>query len=122
MKPKPNQRIDKLLGELGLHPQAVDPDELLSELGPYSYAPHTPTTGLCGKTCYPSEPTARKCANLIKKRGANTSFLRPYFCQTCKAWHITSRKNHMPGSSTVPKRRAGRNRRNHHPTPHDDER
>lgn len=110
MKPKPNQRIDKLLGELGLPPHAVDPEELSPELDPYSSAPHTPTTGLCGKTCYPSESSARKCAKRIMERGANTSFLRPYFCQTCKAWHITSARNLE--SSSTPKRNAGRKRRN----------
>jgi hypothetical protein len=121
MKEKHAKRIDKLLGDLGLHPQAVDPDEMSVELDPLFPARHAPTTGLCGKTCYVSETSARKCAKLIKKRGANTSFLRPYFCPQCKAWHITSRKNHTPGSSTVPKRNAGRKRRNHAPTQPDDD-
>lgn len=121
MKPKPNQRIDKLLGELGLPPHAVDPEQLQAELDPISSAPHTPITGLCGKTCYPSETRGRKCANLIKKRGANTSFLRPYYCQTCKAWHITSAKNVGSRKSSGTTRNAGRNRSNHHQTPSTDE-
>ena len=29
----------------------------------------------------------------IKSHGANTSFLRSYFCPECKAWHLTSAKN-----------------------------
>lgn len=121
MKEKHANRIDSLLGKLGLHPLHVDPEELPPEHDPHSSAPHTPVTGSCGKTCYVSESSARKCAKLIMKRGANTSFLRPYFCQPCKAWHITSNKSHIAGNSTVPKRRAGRNRRKHQPTPHPDE-
>jgi hypothetical protein len=117
MKPKPNKRIDNLLGKLGLHPHSVDPDELTAELNPFASAPHTPITGLCGKTCYPSESAARKCGKLIKKRGANTSFLRSYFCSQCKAWHLTSAKNVGTSKSSGTTRNAGRNRRNHHQTP-----
>ena len=51
MKPKPNKRIDKLLGELGLHPDALDPDEA-TDLE--KSTPPTPIrlTGPCGKSCY----------------------------------------------------------------------
>lgn len=29
----------------------------------------------------------------LTKGRANTSFLRPYFCDVCHAWHISSRPN-----------------------------
>ena len=69
----------------------------------------------------PSEANARKSGNRIKSHGANTSFLRSYFCPECKAWHLTSAKNVGSRKSSGTTRNAGRNRRNHHPTPHDDE-
>jgi hypothetical protein len=73
MKPKPNKRIDKLLGELGLHPDSLDPDEAATDLE--NSAPPTPTrlTGPCGKSCYSSEANARKSGNRIKSHGVNTS-------------------------------------------------
>ena len=115
MKPKHAKRIDKLLGELGLHPHALDPDELATSAE--SSATPVRLTGPCGKCCYGSEATARKAATRIKSHGANTSFFRTYFCADCKAWHLTSAKNIGPGHSSAPNRNAGRNRRNHHQPP-----
>ena len=51
----------------------------------------------------------------IKSHGANTSFLRSYFCPECKAWHLTSAKNIGSSKSSGTTRNAGRNRRNTHP-------
>jgi hypothetical protein len=121
MKPKPNKRIDKLLGELGLHPDALDPDEAATDLE--NSAPPTPTrlTGPCEKSCYSSETNARKSGNRIKSHGANTSFFRSYFCPECKAWHLTSSKNIGSSKSSGTTRNAGRNRRNHPQSPSTDE-
>lgn len=117
MKSKSNQRIDKLLAQLGLPPDALDPDEAAAGLE----AAETPAplrhTGPCGKTCYTSEAKARKAGNRIKGHGANTSFLRSYFCPECKAWHLTSSKNQLSKQSSQPKRNAGHKRRNHNQTP-----
>lgn len=112
MKPKPGKHIDRLLGELGLPPDAVDPERIAEEFDPSPSKRNIPTTGKCGKSCYPSEVKARKAANRIKSHGANTSFLRPYFCPTCKAWHMTSSRNVAAKDSSVPKRNAGHHRRN----------
>jgi len=78
MKPKPNKRIDKLLGDLGLHPDALDPDEAAADLE--KSAPVTPIrlTGPRGKSCYSSEAKARKSGNRIKSQGANTSKVARY--------------------------------------------
>lgn len=121
MKPKPNKRIDKLLGELGPHPDALDPDEAAADLE--NSAPPTPTrlTGPCGKSCYSSEANARKSGNRIKSHGANTSFFRSYFCPECRAWHLTSAKNIGSNKSSGTTRNAGRNRRNHPQSPSTDE-
>ncbi len=79
---KPNKRIDKLLGELGLHPHSLDPDEAAADLEKSTPPPPPPIrlTGPSGKSCYGSEANARKSGNRIKSHGANTSFLRSYFC------------------------------------------
>ncbi|MCU0780366.1 MAG: hypothetical protein MUF04_04600 [Akkermansiaceae bacterium] len=121
MRPKPNKKIDKLLGDLGLHPHALDPDEVAAGFDSLYPSPTPPPTGPCGKCCFSNETAARKAGNRIKNRGANTSFFRPYFCPKCKAWHLTSGKNVGPGNSTEPRRNAGRNRRNHSQPPPADE-
>jgi hypothetical protein len=110
---KPRKSIDNLLGELGLHPDAIDPDE--AAVGLETSGPPTSIrlTGPCGKSCYSSEANARKAGNRIKSHGANTSFFRSYFCPDCKAWHLTSGKNIGYKQSSEPNRNAGRNRRNH---------
>ncbi len=120
MKPKPNKRIDNLLREIGLPPKEVDPEAAAAH-APYASTAHPPTIGPCGKSCFPSESSAKKAGTRIKKRGANTSFLRPYFCPKCKAWHLTSGKNQLSRESSLPKRNAGRNRRKHNQAPPSDE-
>ena len=110
MKEMHGKRIDKLLGDLGLHPAKLDPDEFPEESARKPVGSHTPETGTCGKTCFRSETAARKSAKRIMERGANTSFLRPYFCPECRAWHITSSR--ILDSSSAPKRNASRKRRN----------
>jgi hypothetical protein len=121
MKPKPNKRIDKLLGELGLHPHSLDPADVAADLENSSPPPSIRLTGSCGKSCYSSEANARKSGNRIKSHGANTSFLRSYFCAECKAWHLTSSKNVGSSKSSGTTRNAGRNRRNHPQSPSSDE-
>lgn len=120
MKPKPNKRIDNLLREIGLPPKEVDPEAAAAH-APYASTAHAPTIGPCGKSCFPSESSAKKAGTRIKKRGANTSFLRPYFCPKCKAWHLTSAKNVGSSKSSGTTRNAGRNRRNHPQSPSTDE-
>ena len=121
MKPKPNKRIDKLLGELGLHPDALDPDEAAANLENSALVTPIRLNGPCGKSCYSSEANARKSGNRIKSHGANTSFFRSYFCPECKAWHLTSAKNIGTSKSSGTTRNAGRNRRNHPQSPSSDE-
>jgi hypothetical protein len=121
MKPKPRKSIDNLLGELGFHPDSVDPDEVAAKFDPFGKPNSARLPGPCGKCCYNSEITARKAGNRIKSHGANTSFFRPYFCDECKAWHLTSGKNVGPSHSSEPNRNAGRKRRNHHQTPPSDD-
>ena len=116
MKPKPNKRIDKLLGKLGLHPHSLDPDQIDAAFDPPAAPRPTRQTGPCGKSCYSSEANARKSGNHIKSHGGNTSFLRSYFCPQCKAWHLTSAKNLGSSKSSGTTRNAGHNRRNHHPS------
>ncbi len=78
MKPKPNKRIDKLLGDLGLHPHSLDPAEAAGDLEKFAPPPPIRLTGPCGKCCYSSEANARKSGNQIKSHGANTSKVARY--------------------------------------------
>jgi hypothetical protein len=102
MKPKPNKRIDKLLGELGLHPHSSRVARYRRERTPKG----------CERTA--QAPTSR--------RSLASSFLRPLSCglrrgratfAACKAWHLTSAKNLGSSISSGTTRNAGRNRRNH---------
>ena len=49
--------------------------------------------GACGKLKYESEAQCRTAIKRRLRKGANTSFLRPYPCQICHGWHMTSRAN-----------------------------
>ena len=55
MKPKPNKRIDQLLGELGLHPHALDPDEAAADIEKSNSPTPIRLTGPCGKSCYSTD-------------------------------------------------------------------
>jgi hypothetical protein len=114
MKRTSLKRIDRLLAGLGLDPAAIDLDELDPPLPLEPDQLPDQSTGRCTKCCYTSQANARKAGNLVKMRGANTSFFRSYFCPTCKAWHLTSSKNLGSQQSTIPNRNAGHKRRNHH--------
>lgn len=44
----------------------------------------------CTKTCYTSKKQARKAAINRLNKGANADRLRTYWCDLCKAFHMTS--------------------------------
>ena len=46
---------------------------------------------ICGKSIYPTESDARRVMLSRKRHGAG--FLRPYFCDRCKSYHITSSRH-----------------------------
>jgi hypothetical protein len=108
MKPKTNKRIDKLLGELGLH---------FSKVARYRRK-RMPKE--CERTAQ-AQPASRSLAS---------SFLHPLTCglrrgratsAARKAWHLTSAKNIGSRKSSGTTRNAGRNRRNHPQSPSTDE-
>ena len=85
--PRPNNRIDKILREIGLpveqlslkEVESFDPPKNLRERGP------------CGKVMYPSQGAVQKTINhLLRTKSGNTSALRSYFCDQCKNWHMSS--------------------------------
>lgn len=54
-----------------------------------------PIQGLCGKMMYFSPNHVERMINLKTKKDkvkGNGSTLRGYFCDTCCAWHMTSRR------------------------------
>ncbi len=113
MKRPPPKRIDHILGQLGLHPNELDPEKFVAEFDSPGTARSANRIGPCGKNCYSSQSKTRKAGNIRKLLGANTSFFRPYFCPDCKAWHLTSTKNPGSNPSSTPNRNAGHQRRNH---------
>ncbi len=44
----------------------------------------------CNKMCYSSESHAKAGAKHRLRNSANVDKLRQYFCDTCKAWHLSS--------------------------------
>ena len=53
---------------------------------------HTPTRldNSCMKVCYGSQREANGAAKRRLNVGSNTSRLSTYFCDECKAWHMSS--------------------------------
>lgn len=78
-----SNRVDEILKELGLPVNKMyrppEPEREKRERGP------------CGKVSFSSEGSAKNGARSLLRSGrTNTSFLRTYFCDTCKAWHMSS--------------------------------
>ena len=78
-----SNKIDNILKELGLPVDKMqpppEPERVQRERGP------------CGKVVFPSEAAAKQGARSLLRSGrTNTSFLRTYFCDTCKGWHMSS--------------------------------
>ena len=44
----------------------------------------------CMKVCFSSEAQAKSAARRRVSISSNVGKLRAYFCDTCKAWHMTS--------------------------------
>ena len=78
-------RVDDILKELGLFNSKTQftpppaPKIVQRERGP------------CGKVVFTSEGSAKNGARAILRKGSgNTSFLRTYFCDECRGWHMSS--------------------------------
>jgi len=44
----------------------------------------------CGKVCFESQSCCNEAIRFRLRKGANTDKMRSYFCDTCKAWHMSS--------------------------------
>ena len=79
-----SNKVDDILKELGLFTKDLSvrptpPERVQRERGP------------CGKVLFASEGSAKTGARAVLKGGrGNTSFLRTYFCDECRGWHMTS--------------------------------
>ena len=81
------KRIDKILSELGLPPEAFPLDELMKVKPTLTKSERGP----CGKVKYSSEANAEAAIHgILRKRRGNTSALRSYFCHICNAWNMSS--------------------------------
>lgn len=84
----PTKKVDEILREIGLPPEALD-EEDVAHINPRR---RTVSETECGKQGFASRAEAMRArANRLNK-GSNTSFLRAYFCDACKHWHLTSSK------------------------------
>lgn len=90
--------LDAIFKELGFkklaypprnHFDALAQQEDLEGPSPVSSNRSTRKDNSCGKACYTSKTKAKEAINYRLKRGADTSKLRSYFCDVCKAWHMT---------------------------------
>lgn len=81
------KRIDKILGELGLPPEALPLDEVLKLKPKLTRLERGP----CGKVKYSSEANAESAIHgILRTKRGNTSALRSYFCHICNAWNMSS--------------------------------
>lgn len=57
---------------------------------------HTPPPqkGPCGKSLYHSEDKCRAAIKRLRNGRGDASYLRPFFCDQCHAWHMTSVRNY----------------------------
>ena len=80
-------RVDRILREIGLPVEQVS----LKEIESFGPPRKMKERGQCGKVMYPSESSVQKTIkHLLSTKKGNASALRSYFCDTCKAHHVTS--------------------------------
>jgi len=82
----PGEKIAPLPGRLIKSP--LDAAEMSEQIESTQFHSHKDTS--CGKAGYESEKTCRRAIKNRLRRGGNTSRLRPYFCEKCHFWHMTS--------------------------------
>lgn len=96
MKNKKKADVDRLLTLLGAE-GCVQPSSFkeAAEMAEHSGATIERRSGIrkdndCMKVCFTSETQAKSAANRRVNTASNVSRLRTYFCETCKAYHLTS--------------------------------
>lgn len=94
-RPKPGsaKRLFELLGASNESaPVNMDEARMLVEMEGVEIERHTGVRldNDCMKMCYSSEAHAKAGAKHRLNRSANVGRLRQYFCDTCKAWHLSS--------------------------------
>lgn len=98
MKPKKRgcKELLKLLGADANKPfpssieQAKMIHEDLEDESHVTYRTATRLDNSCMNVCYGSQSEANSATKRRLNKGSNTSRLRTYFCDECKAWHMTS--------------------------------
>ena len=80
------KRIDKILGELGLPPEALPLDEVLKLKPKLTKLERGP----CGKVKYSSEANAESAIQGVRTKRGNPAPLHSYFCPICNAWNMSS--------------------------------
>ena len=98
MKPKKKgcQDLLKLLGgdANDLVPASYEEAKMIHEdqegESHVTYRTATRLENSCMKVCYGSQSEANFATKRRLNKGSNTSRLRTYFCDECKAWHMTS--------------------------------
>lgn len=81
-------RLGEIFAELGFR----RPDGFTPPPVPVTTPP--PPKGVCGKSLYPSEEKCRKAIKKLRNGKGDASYLRPFFCDACHGWHMTSVRNY----------------------------
>jgi hypothetical protein len=91
MKKRKEKDINRLFNLLGWHPNPVESIRDAEEESEKSKrVPAAKSSGICGKSSYTSERTAKQAMRNRLNKGANVSRLRCYRCEKCGLWHMTS--------------------------------
>ena len=92
-KAESKKRLLELLGEdAGAPPTSMEEARMLVEMEGVKIERRLGIRldNECNKICYSSEAHAKAGAKHRLNRSANVGKLRQYFCDTCKAWHLSS--------------------------------
>lgn len=82
-------RLGQIFSELGFRrPEGVIPSEPVPSPSP------PPPKGVCGKSVYSSESACRQAIKRLRNGKGDASYLRPFFCDECHGWHMTSVRNY----------------------------
>jgi hypothetical protein len=87
------KRLLELLGEnAGAPPTSIEEARMLAEMEGVEIETRSGVRldNECNKVCYSSESNAKAGAKHRLRNSANVGKLRQYFCDACKAWHLSS--------------------------------
>lgn len=79
-------RLGSIFAELGFRGMTPPPP-------PEDHRPPPPPKGPCGKSVYQSLEKVRQAIKKLRNGKGDTAYLRPFPCEKCHGWHMTSVKS-----------------------------